>query len=51
MLDTIEKCYYVSSDRLHESEPMTMFQALQLANKLERQGHKNVLFYKGQLAI
>ena len=51
MLDTIEKCYYVSSDRLHESKPMTMYQALRFADSLEKQGHKNVFFYKGQLAI
>ena len=51
MLDTVEKCYYVSSDRLHESKPMTMCQALRFADSLERQGHKNVFFYKGQLAI
>ena len=51
MLDTKEKCYYVSSDQLAESEPMTMFQALSYADSLQNSGHKNVFFYKGQLAI
>ena len=51
MLDSQEKCYYGSSDKLHESKPMTMYQALRLADRLERQGHKDVFFYKGQLAI
>ena len=51
MLDSQEKCYYVSSDRLHESKPMTMYQALRFADRLEKRGHKNVFFYKGQIAI
>ena len=51
MLDTKEKCYYVSSNKLEQSKPMTMFQALRFADSLERQGHKNVFFYKGQLAV
>ena len=51
MLDSTEKCYYVSSDKLHESEPMTMYQALRFADRLEKRGHKDVFFYKGQLAI
>ena len=51
MLDSKEKCYYVSSDRLYESKAMTMYQALRIADSLERQGHKDVFFYKGQLSI
>ena len=51
MLDSKEKCYYVSSDKLHESKPMTMYEALRFADGLKRQGHKDVFFYKGQLAI
>ena len=51
MLDSKEKCYYVSSDRLYESKAMTMYQALRFADSLERQGHKDVFFYKGQLSI
>ena len=51
MLDSKEKCYYVSSNRLHESKAMTMYQALRFADRLEKQGHKDVFFYKGQLAI
>ena len=51
MLDTKDVCYYVSSDQLVESEPMTMFQALSYADSLEKQGHRNVFFYKGQLAL
>ncbi len=42
MLDTKEKCYYVSSDKLHESKPMTMYEALRMADRLERRGDKNV---------
>jgi RecA/RadA recombinase len=45
------KQYYVSSDKLHESQPMTMHDALRMADKLEREGHKKVFFYKGQLGI
>jgi hypothetical protein len=51
MLDPKDKCYYVSSDKLHESKAMTMYEALRFADSLERQGHRDVFFYKGQLAI
>jgi len=51
MLDSKEKCYYVSSDKLYESKPMTMYEALRMADKLEKRGDKNVFFYKGQLGF
>ena len=51
MLDTKEECYYVSSNKLEQSKPMTMYEALRMADRLERRGDKNVFFYKGQLAI
>jgi hypothetical protein len=51
MLDTKEKCYYVSSDKLIESKPMTMYEALRMADRLEKRGDKNVFFYKGQLGF
>ena len=51
MLDTKEKCYYVSSNKLYESKAMTMYEALRMADRLEKRGDKNVFFYKGQLAI
>jgi hypothetical protein len=51
MLYTKEKCYYLSSNKLEQSKPMTMYEALRMADRLERRGDKNVFFYKGQLAI
>ena len=51
MINYNDKCYYVSSDQLHESKAMCFHDAVRLADKLEKSGHTRVCFYKGQLAI
>ena len=51
MINRKDKCYYVSSDQLHESKPMKFNEAILLADTLEKDGHTRVFVYKGQLAI
>ena len=51
MINRKDKCYYVSSDQLHESKPMKFNEAILLADSLEKSGHTKVYVYKGQLAI
>jgi len=51
MINRKDKCYYVSSDQLHESKPMRFREAILMADSLEKNGHTKVYVYKGQLAI
>lgn len=51
MINYKDKCYYVSSDQLHESKPMRFRDAIIVADNLEKNGHTKVHVYKGQLGL
>jgi hypothetical protein len=51
MINYKDKCYYVSSEQLHESVPMQFHVAVAFADTLEKRGHTQVCIYKGQLAL
>ena len=51
MINYKDKCYYVSSDRIRESEAMKFHVAVLFADILQKDGHKQVSLYKGQMVM
>jgi hypothetical protein len=51
MINYKDKCYYVSSDQLRESEAMEFHVAVLFADALQKDGHTHVSLHKGQMVL